>query len=318
VLSGDHLKSASDLGVPLVAIGLLYQEGYFRQYLNADGWQQEEYPKNDFYTMPVMREKRPDGSTVTVGVDFPGRRVFAQVWRIQVGRMPLFLLDANIDANSKADQDITDELYGGDREMRIKQELMLGIGGMKALAVLGYSPALCHMNEGHSAFLGLERIRMLMDEKKLAFEEALEVTRAGSVFTTHTPVPAGIDRFSPQLMEKYFKSYWEQLGLSREEFLALGRENPADTNESFNMAILALKLSVRANGVSKLHGIVSRRMWQPLWSGVPEFEVPISSVTNRAGVRGADIERDQRRALPLVDLQRHVRAFQPIPRQQVV
>jgi len=280
VLAGDHLKSASDLGLPLMGVGLLYQEGYFRQYLNSDGWQRELYPKNDFYNMPIQLEQGEDGTPVTVQVDYPGRKVTAQVWRAQVGRVPLFLLDTNIPANSRQDQDITDELYGGDLEMRIQQEIMLGIGGIRALEALGIRPTICHMNEGHSAFLALERIRCLMEEQGLSFAGAREAASAGNVFTTHTPVPAGIDRFPPQLMDKYFSDYYRLLGLSREEFLALGRENPADNGEPFSMAILALRLAAHTNGVSRLHGRVARRMWQGIWPGVPEDEVPITFVTN--------------------------------------
>jgi starch phosphorylase len=280
VLAGDHLKSASDLGLPLVGVGLLYQEGYFRQYLNTDGWQQELYPENDFYNMPVQLEQEEDGTPVTVQIDYPGRKVTAQVWRAQVGRVPLFLLDTNVPANSRQDQDITDELYGGDLEMRIQQEILLGIGGIRALEALGIRPAVCHMNEGHSACLALERIRIFMEEQGLSFAEAKEAASAGNVFTTHTPVPAGIDRFPPQLMDKYFSDYYRLLGLSREEFLALGRENPADSREPFSMAILALRLAAHTNGVSRLHGQVSRRMWQGVWPGVPEDEVPITWIAN--------------------------------------
>ncbi len=284
VLAGDHLKSASDLGLPLMGVGLLYQEGYFHQYLNSDGWQRELYPKNDFYNMPIQLEQREDGTPVTVQVDYPGRKVTAQVWRAQVGRLPLFLLDTNIPANGRQDQDITDELYGGDLEMRIQQEIMLGIGGVRALESLGVRPTICHMNEGHSAFLALERIRILMEEQgrqgTLSFAEAQEAASAGNVFTTHTPVPAGIDRFPPELMDKYFSDYYKRLGLSREEFLALGRENPSDDGELFSMAVLALRLAAQTNGVSRLHGRVARKMWQSLWPGVPEDEVPITSITN--------------------------------------
>ena len=280
VLAGDHLKSASDLGLPLVGVGLLYQKGYFRQYLNADGWQQELYPKNDFYNMPVQLEQGEDGTPMTVQVDYPGRKVTAHVWRAQVGRVPLFLLDTNIPANSRQDQDITDELYGGDLEMRVQQEIMLGIGGIRALEALRIRPTICHMNEGHSAFLALERIRILMEEQGLSFAEGREAASASNVFTTHTPVPAGIDSFPPQLVDKYFSDYYRLLGLSQEEFLALGRENPADNREPFSMAILALHLAAQINGVSRLHGQVSRRMWHGVWPGVPEDEVPITSITN--------------------------------------
>ncbi|MFB0546068.1 MAG: glycosyltransferase family 1 protein [Anaerolineae bacterium] len=280
VLAGDHLKSASDLGLPLVGVGLLFQQGYFRQYLNPDGWQQEMYPENDFYNMPIELQRREDGTPVTIEVAYPGRQVKAQVWRAQVGRVPLYLLDTNIPANSPEDQDIADQLYGGDVEMRIRQEIMLGIGGIQALHALGIRPTVCHMNEGHSAFLALERIRTLMQEQGLSFAEAREVASAGNIFTTHTPVPAGIDRFPPPLMDKYFADYYRSLGLSRDEFLALGRQNPADAQEPFCMAVLAIRLAAYTNGVSQLHGMVSRRMWQGVWPGVPEDEVPITSVSN--------------------------------------
>ncbi len=280
ILSADHMKSASDLDLPLVGVGLLYQQGYFRQYLSADGWQQERYPENDFYTMPLRLEQREDGSPLTVEVTYPGHTVSAQVWRVQVGRAPIYLLDTNIDANVPTDRDITDQLYGGDKEMRIQQEILLGIGGIRALKALGIQATVCHMNEGHSAFLGLERIRQLMEEHHLPFAEAKEAATAGNVFTTHTSVPAGIDIFPPQLMDKYFSEYYPRLGLSRGDFLALGRTNPGDPNEPFSMAVLALNLSADANGVSKLHGVVARRMWQSVWPGVPEDEVPIRSLTN--------------------------------------
>ena len=280
VLAGDHLKSASDLGLPLVGVGLLYQQGYFRQYLSADGWQQERYPENDFYTMPVRLERRQDGTPVMIEVSYPGHKVRAQVWRVQVGRVSLFLLDTNLEDSPPEDRDITDQLYGGDMDMRIRQEIVLGIGGIRALKALGIHPTVCHMNEGHSAFLALERIRLLMEEHNLSFAEAREAAAAGNIFTTHTSVPAGIDLFPPGLMDKYFADYYPSLGLSRDELLALGRVNPADPNEPFSMAVLALRLSASSNGVSKLHGTVSRRMWQAVWPGVPEDEVPITSVTN--------------------------------------
>ena len=280
ILSGDHLKSASDLGIPLVGVGLLYQEGYFRQYLNADGWQQERYPQNDFYTLPIRLEKGADGKPVVISVDLPGRPLHAQVWRVQVGRIALFLLDTNIPANSQADQDITDQLYGGDREMRIKQEVLLGIGGYRALKALGLHPSVYHMNEGHSAFIALERCRDLIETNKMSFAEAREATTAGSVFTTHTPVPAGNEYFSPELVDKYLSKYYHDLGITRKEFFALGRQNPDDDHEAFCMTVLALKMSGFSNGVSKLHGDVSRKMWQNIWAGVPLNDVPISSITN--------------------------------------
>jgi starch phosphorylase len=281
VLAGDHLKSASELGLPLVAVGLLYQEGYFQQYLNADGWQQERYPDNDFANMPLILVRNPDQSPLTIQVSLPGRMVTAQIWKVQVGRIPLYLLDTNSPVNTDpADRDITDRLYGGDTDMRIRQEIVLGIGGVRALEALGLRPAVTHMNEGHSAFLGLERIRLLMEENQIPFAEARELVAASSVFTTHTPVPAGIDLFSADLMGRYFGEYARALGFSLKDFLALGRQNPNDEGEPFSMAVLAIRLASEVNGVSRLHGKVARKMWQGLWPSVPEDEVPIQSITN--------------------------------------
>lgn len=281
VLAGDHLKSASELGLPLVGVGLLYQEGYFQQYLNEDGWQQERYPDNDFANMPLKLVRAADESPLTIQVRMPGRTVTAQVWSVQVGRVSLYLLDTNVEANTDlADRDITDRLYGGDGEMRIRQEILLGIGGLRALEAMGIRPAVTHMNEGHSAFLGLERIRLLMEENHLSFAEARGIVSSSSVFTTHTPVPAGIDIFHPDVMQRYFGDYAVSLGLSFKDFLALGRQNPSDDGESFSMAVLAIHLANEVNGVSKLHGQVARRMWKALWPGVPEDEVPIRAITN--------------------------------------
>ncbi len=280
ILAGDHLKSASDLGLPLVGVGLLYQQGYFRQYLNPDGWQQEQYPDNDFYNLPLTLERQLSGAPLTVEVEYPGRTVKAQVWRVQVGRVPLYLLDTNVEGNRPDDRDITDQLYGGDSDMRIRQEILLGIGGIRALEILGLRPTVCHMNEGHSAFLALERIRLLMQDCQLTFAEAREAAMAGNVFTTHTPVPAGIDRFHPDLIDQYFSGYYPRLGLSRHEFLGLGRMNPNDPNGYFCMAVLAMRLAYRINGVSQLHGRVSRQMWQEVWPQVPADEVPILGITN--------------------------------------
>lgn len=274
VLAGDHVKSASDLGVPLVAVGLLYQQGYFRQYLNQSGWQQEEYPDNDFLNLPL------DLTDAVVTVELPGRAVQARVWKAQVGRVPLYLLDTNIPVNTPADRDITDQLYGGDLEMRIKQEILLGIGGYRALEALGVTPTVFHMNEGHSAFLSLERTRRLMQSGQLSFAEARELASASLVFTGHTPVEAGHDYFPPDLVDRYFGEYARQLGLARNDFLALGRRNANDGNEAFCMTILALRMAAFSNGVSKLHGNVSREMWRAIWPGVPLDEVPIGHVTN--------------------------------------
>lgn len=280
ILSGDHLKSASDLGIPLIGVGLLYQQGYFRQYLNADGWQQERYPQNDFYTLPIRLEKSADGKPIIVDVDLPGRTLHAQVWRVQVGRISLLLLDTNIPSNSQADQDITDQLYGGDRELRMKQEILLGIGGYRALKALDLHPSVFHLNEGHSAFIALERCRDLIQTNKMSFTEAREATTAGTVFTTHTPVPAGNEYFSPDLIDKYLSRYYHDLGMTRKDFMGLGRQDPDNDQEAFCMTVLALKMAGFSNGVSKLHGAVSRTMWQKIWTGVPVNNVPISSITN--------------------------------------
>ncbi|MCS6978326.1 MAG: alpha-glucan family phosphorylase [Gemmatales bacterium] len=280
VLAGDHLKSASDLGEPLVGVGLMYRLGYFRQYLNHDGWQQERYPENDFFNLPLVPELGPDGKPILVSVPFPGRDVFFRIWRIQVGRVPLYLLDTNVPNNSPEDREITGQLYGGDQDMRIRQEIILGIGGIRALRALGIQPTVCHMNEGHSAFLALERIRIMMEEKGLSFEEARAAVTAGNVFTTHTPVPAGNDLFAPHLVEHWLGAYFLFSKLDKHTILALGRQNPQDPSEPFSMTVLALRLANVSNGVSKLHGVVSRRMWRGLWPQLPEAEVPIISITN--------------------------------------
>ncbi|MBD2541798.1 alpha-glucan family phosphorylase [Coleofasciculus sp. FACHB-SPT36] len=285
VLAGDHLKSASDLGLPLVAVGLLYQEGYFAQYLNADGWQQERYPVNDFYNMPLHPEQNPDGSELRISVEYPGRTVYARVWRVQVGTVPLYLLDTNIEPNNPYDHDITDELYGGDLDMRIHQEMMLGIGGFRMLKALGYKPTVYHLNEGHSAFLILERIRMLMQEEKLDFAAAKQVAQASQVFTTHTPVSAGFDLFPPDKALYYVGHYADIYGLSHEEFLGLGREDTGDLASPFSMAALAMKTSSFVNGVAQLHGLVSRKMFQSLWKDFPLNEVPITAITNGVHAR---------------------------------
>ena len=281
VLAGDHLKSSSDLGLPLVGVGLLYQHSYCHQELTADGWQMESYPRSDFRNMPVQLERHVDGSPVMITVDYPEGRAYAQVWRAQVGRVALYLLDTDIPENTEPDlRNITDYLYGGDSRTRIRQEMLLGIGGYRALAELGISPTVCHINEGHSAFLAVERIRQLMEEQNLTFHEAREATVTGNIFTTHTPVPAGIDIFPPDLVDSHLSAYYPALGISREEFLALGRDNPSDPDSSFSMGVLALHLSAYCNGVSQMHGKVSRGMWKHIWEGLPEDEVPIQSITN--------------------------------------
>ncbi len=280
ILAGDHLKSASDLGLPLVGVGLAYQTGYFRQYLNHDGWQMEEYSVNDFHNMSMQLEKDDDNKDVTIEVQYPGRVVIARIWRVQVGRNPLFLLDTNLPVNRVEDRELTSRLYGGDNEMRIRQEILLGIGGLRALIKLDHEPTMCHLNEGHSAFLALERICLLMKNQGLNFETAFEMVRATNVFTTHTPVPAGNDHFQPDLVRTYLAKKAGDLGLTMDELLALGRQNPNNQNETFCMTVLALRLSRNTNGVSELHGHVSREMWQSIWPGVPSEEIPIAHVTN--------------------------------------
>lgn len=280
ILAGDHLKSASDLGIPLVGVGLMYQKGYFRQYLNIDGWQQEAYVENDVFNMPMELVRKDSGRPLTVSVEYPGRNVQAQIWCVCVGRIKLYLLDTNIAPNSSVDRMITSSLYGGDRELRIRQEILLGIGGLKALLAMGIEPTVCHMNEGHAAFMALERIRQLRNARNMTFDEAVEATRSGNVFTVHTLVKAGLDEFSVELMDKYFGSYFPHLGINRTQFLSLGRMLPDDETEPFKMPVLAIRLSGYINGVSKLHGRISREVWGSLWPGIPEKEVPIISITN--------------------------------------
>jgi starch phosphorylase len=280
ILSGDHLKASSDMGLPLVAVGLLYRQGYFKQYLNPDGFQQESYPENDWYNMPVHRCLDDKGEAIKISVDMAGKQVVAQIWRVEVGRTHLYLLDTNIPENGPDERVITAALYGGDKETRIRQEILLGIGGIRALHALGINPAVTHMNEGHSAFLALERVREHMASRQFTFAEAAEAIRPTNIFTTHTPVPAGNERFAIDLMEKYFGGICSQLGLTWGAFLALGRERPEDMAEPFCMTILALRLCSYSNGVSALHGEVSRDMWRNIWPGVPVPEVPISSITN--------------------------------------
>jgi glycogen phosphorylase len=281
LLSGDHLKAASDSDFALTGVGLLYQRGYLQQYLNPDGWQQERNPLNDFYTLPVRPCLGDWGEEVIVTVPLPTGEVFMKVWYIDVGRVKLFLLDTNIPLNKSIEhREITDQLYGGDIHKRIRQEVVLGIGGVRALKKLGIKPTVYHMNEGHSAFLALERIRVLMQENGLTFEQALEATRLSNVFTTHTCVPAGIDLFDSSMVYDYFRPYCEQSGFPFEKLLVLGRKNLQDPADRFSMAVLALKTSAFRNAVSVLHRSVSQEMFQDLWPRLPIDEVPITSITN--------------------------------------
>ncbi|RAO98458.1 alpha-glucan phosphorylase [Petrotoga sp. 9PW.55.5.1] len=280
ILAGDHLKSASDLGIPLIAVGLLYKKGYFIQKINSEGWQESIYLDYDFSDFPIKPAKDINGEDVYIQLNILGKKIFVKVWKVEVGRVNLYLLDTNLKQNDPEDRELTSTLYGGDIEMRIKQEILIGIGGIRAIRKLGYNPSVWHMNEGHAAFLGLERIRELVQQEGLNFNQAIEVVRAGNVFTTHTPVPAGNDVFSVSLIDKYFGDYWPSLGATRQDFLNLGLEKQKDGNELFSMTILALRLSGRANGVSKLHGEVSKKLWNHVWSGIEWLEVPISYVTN--------------------------------------
>jgi starch phosphorylase len=280
ILAGDHLKSASDLNIPLVGVGLLYREGYFRQYMTPDAWQQERYPDHEFEQMPMRPALGLDGNPCVVCVDCQGQSLHARVWEVHVGKVRLYLLDSNVSENPPSLRAVTSRLYGGGLEMRLQQEILLGIGGIRALACLGVQPMVIHMNEGHSAFAGLERIRVYMTDHGLSFEAASELTASSSVFTTHTPVPAGNDRFPPELMRAYFEEYALKLNLAFKVFLALGREDPRDEGEQFCMTVLALRLSRFSNGVSKLHGEVSRNMWQKVWPQNPVEDVPIGAITN--------------------------------------
>ena len=279
ILSGDHCKTASDLGLPFVGVGFLYPQGYFQQTIDADGRQQAVYEKLDFSDVPAMPALGPDGKHVMISVDLPGRTIYAEIWRIQVGRVPIYLLDTDVERNMPADRELSARLYGGDRQMRISQELVLGTGGVRALRALGLRPTAWHLNEGHAAFLQLERLREFIQEQGLAFPAALWATRGDSVFTTHTPVPAGNDAFDFDLIDRFFGSFWPRLGLDREAFLNLGRfDNP--WGPQFSMTVLALRTTSRANGVSQVHEGVARRMWQGLWADLPQQDVPIGHVTN--------------------------------------
>jgi len=278
ILSGDHCKEASDLGLPFVGIGFLYPQGYFRQRITREGVQEATYDKLHFSEAPAVPALDPDGNEVMIGVELPGRTIYAKVWKVQVGRIPLYLMDTDVAPNAPNDRELSARLYGGDREIRISQEIVLGIGGVRTLRALGVDPNIWHINEGHAAFLNLERCRERI-AAGLTFNEAREAIAANSLFTTHTPVPAGNDTFSYDLIDKYFGSFWPQLGLTRDQFLEVAREDHG-WGPTYGMTDLALKLTGQHNGVSKLHGDVSRRMWQFLWPGIDVDEVPIEAITN--------------------------------------
>ena len=285
VLAGDHLKASSDLGIPLAGVGLLYKEGYFQQYLNSEGWQHERYEINDFENLPMQKVLTKQGEPLILSVPVIDYEVFFQVWKIQVGRTPLYLLDTNIALNNPADRKITETLYGGTVETRIRQEIVLGIGGIRMLHAIGIEPVACHMNEGHSAFLSLERMRILI-EKGLTFKEAKEAGYYSNVFTTHTPVPAGIDVFPNDLMEKYFGNYYRQsLKISSREFFSLGSIYRNHDCGVFNMPHLAMNTAGYINGVSMLHSEVSRKMWSSGYPNVPFNEIPIGYITNGVHIR---------------------------------
>ena len=279
ILAGDHCKSASDLGIPFIGVGLLYKHGYFNQNITPDGSQESIYKPVNIYELPVIPVADSNGNDMVVSVDFPDRKVYLKVWKINIGRVSLYLLDSDIDLNHDNDKQITLKLYGGNQEMRIQQEIILGIGGMNVLKALNLNPTIFHMNEGHCSFVTLELIKNLMHEKDISFEIARDIASAKTAFTTHTPVPAGNDIFPISLVEKYFKNYWAELGINREEFLKLGMK--ADTFEStFNMGVLALKIAGKKNGVSKLHGEVSRELFSDLWTNFDGEDSPITHVTN--------------------------------------
>ena len=278
VLSGDHCKSASDLGIPFTAIGLFYKQGYFSQRINREGWQETIFSNLNVSQLPVKPALDKDGNQICISVELPGRVVDAIIWKVQIGRTCLYLMDTDVESNNPSDRMLTARLYGGNQETRIQQEIFLGIGGIRTINALGINASVYHMNEGHSSFMGLELIRQLMQDKNLSFKAAKEVVASSTVFTTHTPVPAGNDVFPLPLIDKYFNNYWGQLGINRHEFLDLGLK--VGDHQNFNMTVLALNLSGRKNGVSKLHGAVSRDIYSSVWPGIPKEDIPITHITN--------------------------------------
>ncbi len=298
ILAGDLFKSSSDMGLPMVGVGLAYRYGYFRQHLTDDGWQQEDYDEIHFFRLPLKRMRDKEGNPLRLYIELPKfvedpshqqktikEKIYFEVWEVKIGRNSLFLLSTDVPENTPENRAITYYLYGGDHEIRLKQEIILGIGGTKLLKEININPTVWHLNEGHCAFVILERIRQLMEEEKLSFEEAREFVISTVVFTTHTPVAAGIDVFSPDLMKKYFNDYCKQINIDIETLLALGRENPQNPTEGFSMAVFAIKNSNFVNGVSKLHGIISRNMWRNLYPELPLFEIPITHITNGVHTR---------------------------------
>src|SRR3989304_4471507 len=280
VLAGDHCKAASDLGLPFVAVGLLYRQGYFRHQINKRGEQEAVYERYNFTDMPVRPVKNLSGNDIVISVELPGRTLRAKIWKVEVGRINLFLLDSDTEENNVDDRRLTSNLYGGDHEVRVSQEILLGIGGVKALEAIGLRPNVWHMNEGHSVFLGLERVLRLTREEGLTYAEALEAVKSNTIFTTHTPVPAGNDAFSLLLIEKYFKKYIEKFSVKSHEFMRFGLRPTGGGSDLFSLTILAFHLSAQSNGVSKLHGQVSRTIWNDVWYGAPLGEIPIGHITN--------------------------------------
>ena len=280
ILSGDHMKSSSDLGIPLIGVGLLYKHGYFHQKINGYGQQETEYKDVDLNMLPITSVKDVNGEDLLISLKFPNKKLYLKVWQIKVGRNLLYLMDSDIDENIDEYRNITTTLYGGDQDMRIKQEIVLGMGGVNLLYTLGLKPTLYHMNEGHSSFLTIELIKNVMKYQEVSFDIAKEIVSSMTAFTTHTPVPAGNDIFPISLVEKYFEGYWDRLGITKEEFFRLGMKPNDDMNSGFNMGILALKIAGKKNGVSKLHGAVSRELFGDVWSEIPANESPIDYVTN--------------------------------------
>ena len=285
VLAGDHLKAASDKGLPLVGVGLLYRQGYFEQYLNQEFWQQEAYPESDLFYLPIKRVKVRDGEELTISLKGPAGTIYAAVWEVRVGRIPLYLLDTNIDENTKENQDITAKLYEGDQRIRLAQEMLLGIGGIRVLSALGIEPVVCHMNEGHSAFSSLERLAHVMETHNIDLKTALQVIPRTTVFTTHTPVSAGHDEFPVEMVRPYILPLEKRLNTTAEEILSWGQPQGCGPNTPVSMFVLGLRMAEFCNGVSELHGKVARRMWKHVWPELPEHEIPISHVTN--GVHSA-------------------------------